>query len=119
LNLVEKGKNYGWPVIEGDETMKGMEKPIINSGSLNSWEPAGMIYLNGTLYFTGLKGEAIYSYNIENKQLKTYLKGQFGRLRAITYYDGYIYVSTSNREGRGEIKEGDDKILKINPRLLV
>jgi glucose/arabinose dehydrogenase len=29
LNLIEKGKNYGWPVIQGDESREGMERPIV------------------------------------------------------------------------------------------
>jgi len=38
----------------------------------------------------------------------------FGRIRDIAQGpDGAIYFSTSNRDGRGSIREGDDKIYKI------
>ncbi|MBS3080169.1 PQQ-dependent sugar dehydrogenase [Candidatus Pacearchaeota archaeon] len=113
LNLIEKRKNYGWPEIQGDEEKQGMEKPIIHSGSVYTWAPAGAVYYNGDIFFTGLRGEALYQYNINEKTLKEHFKNQFGRLRAITINNNSLYVSTSNRDGRGNEKEGDDKIIKI------
>ena len=90
-----------------------MEKPIIHSGSVYTWAPAGAVYYNGDIFFTGLRGEALYQYNINEKTLKEHFKNQFGRLRAITINNNSLYVSTSNRDGRGNEKEGDDKIIKI------
>lgn len=118
LNLIEKGKNYGWPVIQGDEKKEGMETPITHSGEDTTWAPADLIYYNNSLFFTGLRGQAIYKYDLINKRLYVYFFQKFGRLRAITIGpDGYFYVSTSNRDGRGYPSEGDDKILKINPEI--
>lgn len=45
LNLIEKGVNYGWPVIEGDQERSGMRSPIIHSGSNDTWAPAGAAFL--------------------------------------------------------------------------
>ncbi|MEM5811590.1 MAG: PQQ-dependent sugar dehydrogenase [Candidatus Aenigmatarchaeota archaeon] len=116
INLIEKGKNYGWPIIEGDETKEGMEKPIIHSGEDITWAPADLIYYNGSLFFTGLRGQGLYQYNIETNQLTVHFFKKFGRLRAITLgLDENFYISTSNRDGRGDPKEGDDKIIKVNP----
>jgi len=70
------------------------------------------------LYFTGLRGEAVYEANINKDNtvtLTVHYKKEFGRLRAITLGpDGSLYVSTSNRDGRGRAKDGDDRIIKIN-----
>ncbi len=44
LNLIEKGKNYGWPAIQGDETETGMESPVIQSGPDETWAPAGIAF---------------------------------------------------------------------------
>jgi hypothetical protein len=42
--------------------------------------------------------------------------GQFGRLREVSVdKDGYLYLLTSNRDGRGTPAPNDDRILKIMP----
>lgn len=114
LNLIEKGNNYGWPIIQGDEEKEGMKKPIIHSGGDNIWAPAGAVFYKGKIFFVGLRGESLYEYDIENKKLKSYFKNKFGRLRAVKIEEGYIYISTSNRDGRGTLNNNDDKILKVN-----
>ncbi|BCX15766.1 MAG: hypothetical protein KatS3mg097_658 [Candidatus Parcubacteria bacterium] len=120
INLIEKGKNYGWPLIQGDEKKEGMETPIINSGPDITWAPADLIYYEGNLFFTGLRGQGLYQYNIQNRNLKVHFFQQFGRLRALTLGpDGYFYLSTSNRDGRNYPQEGDDKIIKITPQYLL
>lgn len=119
LNIIEPGKNYGWDIIQGDETKNGMVTPIINSGSSNTWAPAGAIFLSGKIYFAGLRGTALYEYDIASKNLTEHLKNQYGRLRDVEIGpDGFIYVTTSNGDGRGNPAADDDKILKINPEKL-
>lgn len=121
LNLIEKGKNYGWPVIQGDETRAGMELPVAQSGPDATWAPAGVAFLNGSLFFGGLRGESLYEAKIlnENKvSLRVYFQQEFGRIRAVALGpDGYIYIATSNTDGRGEPRLNDDKIIKINPKV--
>ena len=114
INLIKEGKNYGWPTLQGDQVRSGFTTPILQSGS-DTWAPAGATWFQSKLYFTGLRGQALFSY----PPLTTHLKDQYGRLRDITLGpDGYFYVATSNRDGRGQPQEGDDKILKISPQTL-
>jgi glucose/arabinose dehydrogenase len=120
LNLIEQGKNYGWPQIQGNQQKEGMQAPVLQSGN-ETWAPAGAVFLNGSVFFGGLRGEALYEAKITgNKiELKTHLKNEFGRIRAVVSGpDGSLYISTSNRDGRGAPKEGDDKIIKIDPKIL-
>jgi glucose/arabinose dehydrogenase len=44
------------------------------------------------------------------------LEGKYGRIRDIAEGpDGYIYFSTSNRDGRGSPASDDDRILRLVP----
>jgi aldose sugar dehydrogenase len=120
LNLIEKGKNYGWPEIRGDQAKSGMQTPVVNSGSKSTWAPASLAYLNGVLYFGGLRSQILYAAKIKSDgrsvELATLLEKKYGRLRAVTVGpDGYLYISTSNRDGRGNPKTGDDKVIKYRP----
>lgn len=113
INFIEKGKNYGWPEIRGYEEKEDMEKPTLHSGQ-GTWAPAGMAFLNGSLYFGGLRGQALYQYDIEKKELKTHLKGQLGRIRDVVLGpDKLLYITTSNRDGRGTPSARDDKIIRL------
>ncbi|MFZ2025692.1 MAG: PQQ-dependent sugar dehydrogenase [Microgenomates group bacterium] len=118
INRIEKGKNYGWPLIRGDEKRYGLTSPVLQSGGRDTWAPAGLAYRNGSLYFTGLRGEALYEAKINKDNtinLTAHYKKEFGRLRAITLGpDGSLYISTSNRDGRGRAKNGDDKVIKFS-----
>ena len=116
LNHIGAGKNYGWPTIQGNATQAGMETPVINSGADTTWAPAGLLYYAGHLFFTGLRGEALYEFDPDTKKITAHFFKEFGRLRAITLGpDGWFYVSTSNTDGRGVARDSDDQIIKINP----
>ncbi len=122
LNKIAKGYNYGWPLIEGDETRNGMEKPTLHSGSTETWAPASLAFSNGSFYFGGLRGEALYQAKQQNDAsiaLTAHFHKLYGRIRAVTIGpDGQLYITTSNTDGRGEKQQGDDKILRIDPKSL-
>lgn len=122
VNLIQKGKNYGWPTIQGSETKPGMETPKKNSGPSTTWAPSGAAFVNKSLFFAGLKGETLYEAVIQKGQvleLKEHFKNQFGRIREVVLGpDGMLYITTSNQDSRGNPKDGDDKIIKINPNKL-
>ncbi len=122
INIIEKGGNYGWPILTGDQEREGFVSPINQSGPSDTWAPAGLTYSDGKLYFGGLRGEALYVAEIEGEQIKSfnpYFKNMFGRIRAVTLGpDGNLYFSTSNRDGRGIRQNNDDKIIKIDPELI-
>lgn len=117
INIIVKGKNYGWPTITGDEARSGMESPLAQSGS-ETWAPAGAEFMNGYLFFGGLRGQALFDLKLSrgNAIITKHFLEEFGRIRAVTLGpDGFIYISTSNRDGRGSARENDDKIIKIDP----
>lgn len=121
LNLIEKGKNYGWPNIEGDESREGFTKPIIHSGPNTTWAPSGAAYLNGSVFFAGLRGQTLYEAKIigDKVELKTHLQGTFGRLRTVVVgREKFLYIATSNRDGRGAPKETDDQVIRLNSEKL-
>lgn len=124
LNLVRSGENYGWPEIRGDQEREGMLRPVVHSGG-DTWAPAGLAHLDGRLFWAGLRGSALYSARLPadgsdpgpgGLELRTHLEDVYGRLRAVRVGpDGMLYVSTSNRDGRGSPAPEDDRILQVDP----
>lgn len=117
VNRIEKGKNYGWPIIQGDETQTGMETAVLNSGS-TTWAPAGLAFFGTRLFFGGLRGQTVYEVNTKNGlSLKEHFEGEFGRIRDVVVGpDNFLYITTSNKDSRGTPQEGDDKIIRIDPK---
>lgn len=121
VNIIKPGKNYGWPVIQGDEEKPGMVTPYANSGASVTWAPAGAVFVRNKLYFGGLRGQSLYSIDISKKDrvVTEHLKNEFGRIRDIILgSDNMLYITTSNNDGRGTPNVGDDKVIKINPEKL-
>jgi len=121
INLIYKGKNYGWPESVGDTVQQGTEGPIRHSGR-DTWAPASAAYKDKSLFFGGLKGEAFYEAVIDNGKvtaLKEHFKHKFGRIRDVVEGpDRMLYITTSNQDGRGKPESGDDKIIRVTAKNL-
>jgi glucose/arabinose dehydrogenase len=97
-----------------------MQSPVVHSGQ-ETWAPSGMAYLNGSLYFAGLRGQTLYQAVIQNGKvtLKKHFERDFGRLRdVVAGPDGMLYILTNNRDGRGVPTDEDDQLIRINPEKL-
>lgn len=122
LNSIRPGNNYGWPIIQGNQTQSALISPAATSGAEETWAPAGTAFIDNSLFFAGLRGQTLYEAVIENGKvadLKEHFNSAFGRLRdVIVGPDGLIYVTTSNKDGRGIPAANDDRIIRINPEKL-
>lgn len=120
INLIEAGSNYGWPVMQGNETRAGMLAPALHSGASDTWAPASAAIVGNSLFFGGLLGEALYEAALDGErvsELKAHFKGTYGRIRTVRVGpDGMLYLTTSNKDGRGSPASDDDKILRVDPR---
>ncbi len=125
VNIVERGKNYGWPLIHHKATRAGLESPVLEYTP--ACAPAsGMFYrgsvfhqFRGNYFFGCLRGQRIIRVVLEDKKVVTQenlLEGKYGRIRDIAEGpDGLIYFSTSNRDGRGSPTSDDDRIIRLVP----
>lgn len=122
INLIEKGGNYGWPQVEGDETHEGMLSPVLHSGE-TTWAPGSLAYVDDHLFFGGLRGQSLYQVRIEGDSLvnlKAHYAQQFGRIRdVIVDGDDNLIFSTSNKDGRGVPSETDDRVVRIQIESLI
>lgn len=69
INLIVVGANYGWPIVEGNETQAGMTTPALHSGASTTWAPASALYWDGSLFFGGLRGQGLYEAKIEGNKV--------------------------------------------------
>jgi len=128
INIIQPGANYGWPIVQGDEETKEIItiKPLIQSNE-KTWAPSGIAFINqgqwqGKLLVACLRGEQIISITLNNngtevENIESWLVNRYGRLReVIQAEDGSIYLTTSNRDGRGILELNDDKILRLIPK---
>jgi glucose/arabinose dehydrogenase len=111
INMIKPKGNYGWPIIQGDETRDGMIEPLFHSGE-NTWAPSGIAYYNGILYVTQLRGEGILAFDLKNKTYKQ-IVSNVGRVRDVFILGDHLYFVTNNTDGRGVPANHDDKLFKI------
>ena len=122
LNLIRDGENYGWPIVQGDDEVVPYRSPAMHSGEAHTWAPSGIASIGGRLFFGGLRGEALFEVAIEGESvsgLVGHFASELGRIRSVVAGpDGMLYFTTSNRDGRGARRDGDDKVLRVDPVLL-
>lgn len=136
INLIEAGANYGWPLIEGDETeikpadagKKGpgsLRAPVVHSRDV-TWAPSGMTFVSrgpwkDHLLVANLRGTQVLHIVLSQDgrsahSVEPLLAGELGRLRTVAEApDGSLYVLTNNRDGRGQPQKDDDKIIRLIP----
>ena len=125
VNIVERGKNYGWAEIYGTMKKDGMESPLLEyspscaPGSAMFYNGAVFPAFKGNFFFGCLRGARIIRVVLNGRNIvaqENLLEGKFGRIREMAQSpDGFIYFATSNRDGRGSVADDDDKILRIVP----
>jgi glucose/arabinose dehydrogenase len=117
LNLVRKGDNGGWPAVEGvGPTAGGKYTNPKVTWRTDEASPSGVAIIGNTVYLGALQGEAVLRVRLNGtKATKSspIVTGR-GRIRTVVRApDGSLWVSTSNRDGRGTPGPGDDRILRV------
>ena len=128
VNLIRPGENYGWPEVEGEggedlgyvdpittwptseASPSGAE--ILKDGAIPQWE--------GDLFVAALRGERLWQLELDKAGNVTrrhqLLRDEVGRIRNVVQApDGSLWVTTSNRDGRGTPAPQDDRILRLAP----
>ncbi len=119
LNLIQPGGNYGWPMAEGRADTPGLIDPAVQWGTGEA-SPSGLAYFGGSLWVACLRGQRLYRVPVgadgSVADPAPLFVGQYGRLRTVVAApDGTLWFTTSNRDGRGSARDGDDKILQFRP----
>ncbi|MFG1795995.1 PQQ-dependent sugar dehydrogenase [Nocardia sp. NPDC049149] len=120
INLIEPGRNYGWPTVEGNGGAdRGYTDPLVTWTTAEA-SPSGIAIAGDTMYVAALRGERLWTAPVRDGKAGTprdVLQGSYGRLRTVAVApDGALWVTTSNTDGRGTIRPGDDRILRFPAR---
>ena len=125
VNIVERGKNYGWPTIYGNRTQAGLESPLLEYSP--ACAPASGAFYNGSefpnfkgnFFFGCLRGKRLIRVVLDGRRVvsqENLLSETYGRIREVAEGpDGFIYFSTSNRDGRGSPAKEDDRVMRLVP----
>ena len=121
LNIIQPGKNYGWPLVEGLAGNTDYVDPV-QQWSPGDASPSGMAHLDGTLYIANLRGQVLRTVPVADDSTSSVSwAGDYGRLRDVAVSpEGYLWIMTNNTDGRGTpTTPVDDRILAISAEALV
>ncbi|WP_031106621.1 PQQ-dependent sugar dehydrogenase [Streptomyces sp. NRRL S-146] len=117
LNAIKPGDNYGWPEAEGRSGDKQFHNPI-DQWTTAEASPSGIAYAEGSIWMAGLRGKRLWRIPLNGTEAsaepQAFLEGEYGRLRTVVSAGGdRLWLVTSNTDGRGSPKDGDDRILEL------
>jgi glucose/arabinose dehydrogenase len=123
VNVIVPGANYGWPDVFGadqrpfTQPLLVYREPLAPSGATFVTRPGSR--WTGDFLFACLRGEQLRRVAFDGDRVvadEPLLHYRHGRLRTVVEGPrGDLYVLTSNRDGRGRVRRGDDRILRIAP----
>jgi glucose/arabinose dehydrogenase len=122
VNRIVPGGDYGWPTVEGRGHDRRFRNPLV------VWRPAvaspaGAAIAGRTMYVAALRGTRLWQVPLDGRggagRPTARLVGRYGRLRGVALGpDGWLWVTTSNRDGRGWPASTDDRVLRFPPTQL-
>jgi glucose/arabinose dehydrogenase len=118
LNVIQKGKNYGWPTADGRGTGAKFTNPLVTWPVADS-SCAGVAVLDRMVAQACLTGERVWLVSTTGNgtvlgQPRAMLAQEYGRLRSmVAAPDGSLWVGTSNQEQGAEPRPDDDRIIRL------
>jgi glucose/arabinose dehydrogenase len=111
LNLIEAGRNYGWPVVEGRGGDSRYVDPVAQWAT-SDMSPSGIaVGPDGAVYLAALRGQSVWRVPVDadgNAGTPTrHLEGVYGRVRDVRFVDGRAWILTSNGT--------DDRLVSLPP----
>jgi mono/diheme cytochrome c family protein len=125
MNIIEAGKNYGWPVIDHQRRAPGMEPPrceitpSVGPGALLFYQGSAFPELRGTLLMATLRGASIWRFVLDATgqpvAADRFFHNKWGRIRFLVEGpDGSLWLSTSMHDApEGKPGPDDDRIIRI------
>lgn len=118
LNLIEPGKNYGWPRCEGSCSTSGMTDPK-RQWPVAEASPSAVAYADGAIYMAALRGERLWRIPVDGASAgtpKAYYAHTYGRLRTVESVPGTksLWLTTTNADNSGEGEPGSDRVFQID-----
>ncbi|WP_203433969.1 PQQ-dependent sugar dehydrogenase [Jiangella asiatica] len=116
LNRIQAGANYGWPDVEGIAGDERYVDPVVEWRPTAEASPSGLAYVRDTFFVAALRGERLWQVPYVDGAAGSPVAfvEDYGRLRdAVVAPDGTLWVLTNNTDGRGDAREGDDRILRL------
>ncbi|HEY9496839.1 MAG TPA: PQQ-dependent sugar dehydrogenase [Intrasporangium sp.] len=100
LNLIEPGRNYGWPEVEGKAGNDNFVDPVAQWPTADM-SPSGIAMgPDGAVYMAALRGESIWRVPIHADgtvgEPQRKLHGTYGRIRDVLFVGGRLWLTTSN-----------------------
>ncbi|MCP2029954.1 glucose/arabinose dehydrogenase [Okibacterium sp. HSC-33S16] len=131
LNIIEPGKNYGWPIVEGHGGNADYVDPAFQ-WSTSDASPSGLTVVDNTLFMAALRGERLWSIldgvhvpegsvGLEGViSANPFFDGEFGRIRdVVPGPNGSLWMITNNTDGRGNPTPDDDRLVEVTLSPLV
>ena len=118
LNLIRKGRNYGWPIVEGRSGNPRFANPRM------TWDneiagPSSIAIRKGQAWIAGLTGHRVWRVQLQGRRAvgrKAFWDERFGRIRRTAAHGGRLYLTTSNTDGRAVPGRSDDRLLRVRFR---
>ncbi|HKH09467.1 MAG TPA: PQQ-dependent sugar dehydrogenase [Agromyces sp.] len=117
LNRIERGGNYGWPIVEGAAGDARFIDPVAQWRT-DEASPSGLAIVGDTLFLAALRGERMWSIAPATSgaplAATPWYVSEFGRLRdAVAGPDGELWFISNNTDGRGSPRDGDDRLYRV------